>query len=174
MLSKVEQKQDSELFIQEFDEAQMLNAEGLQFAQEVGRKDYIFKGKALSAKIQFQLLKKRACPERRRRELIMRNGMEPLEEMLAETEDEVQKAELHYELYQLIVNNDELIAEGYNPESHCRPALELYRKLYEKTPKIKYKKRAEELVRATPVAASTPPEPDDEPEEELDLLDSIV
>ena len=69
-----------------------------------------------------------------------------------------QQATLHYELWQmlrqLIVNSEQLAVESDDEKlltihskllTHKSTALELYQKLYEKTPKFEYKKRIEEL-----------------------------
>ncbi len=42
--------------LERFDESKIFNDEALQITEEVGRKDIIFSGKVLSAKIDFQLI----------------------------------------------------------------------------------------------------------------------
>ncbi len=107
--------------LERFDEAQILNIEGLEIAEEIGNKEYIFKGKILSAKIDFALKKE--------------NAPKQLYEILKDTEDEIEITTLHYELWKM---NEK--------EEHYQSALEFYQRLYEKTPNIEYKNRIEELI----------------------------
>jgi class 3 adenylate cyclase/tetratricopeptide (TPR) repeat protein len=106
--------------LQRYEEAQVLTTEGLQIAEELGDKEYIFKSKVLSARIAFSLGNKDA-PRR-------------LEEMLQQTEDDMEVATLSYELWKM-THNDE----------HRQTALTLYHPLYATTPNIEYKTRMEEL-----------------------------
>ena len=46
--------------LQRYEEAQVLNAEGLRIAKNLGNKEYIFQGNVLSAKIDFALGSKEA------------------------------------------------------------------------------------------------------------------
>ena len=57
-----------------------------------------------------------------------------LQQMLLETDDDYEKATLHYELYKMNAK-----------EEYKQIALKLYKKLYKKTLNIEYKKRVEEL-----------------------------
>ncbi|MCP4400413.1 MAG: tetratricopeptide repeat protein [bacterium] len=108
--------------LERFDEARLVNVEGQQAAQEVGRQAKIFQSNVLSAKIDFVLDKQE-------------HAVTLLTEMLAQTKDNAQRAELHYELSQF----------GVEHENHRKEALRLYQKLYEKTPKVEWKKRIEKL-----------------------------
>ncbi len=74
-------------------------------------------------------------------ELKIKNGIEPLEQMLAGTEDQKEQANINYELQ---IMNDEL-GKPERADKHRQAALEMYQKLYEKTPKSEYKQRIEEL-----------------------------
>ncbi len=91
-----------------------------RIAEDIGDDEYIFKGKVLSVKIAFALGKEDA-PYR-------------LEEMLQQTEDDMEVATLHYELWKM-TRNDE----------HRQTALKLYQTLYKTTPNIDYKTRMEEM-----------------------------
>ncbi len=108
--------------MQRFDEARTLNAEGLQVAGEVGRQEKIFQSKLLSAKIDFSLDNRE-------------QALKQLSEMLAQTKDEAQRADVHYELLEF----------GVEQEEHRKEALRLYQMLYTKTPKFEWKKRIEKL-----------------------------
>ena len=107
---------------QRLGEAQTLNAEGLQIAREVGRKETIFQGELLSAKIDFALGHRE-------------KAVTLLSEMLIQTKNKAEQADLHYELYQC----------GVAREEHRKEVLRLYQELYTKTPKFEWKKRIEEL-----------------------------
>ena len=56
-------------------------------------------------------------------------------------------AAIHYELWRMLtqMSPTSKVDDISNPEEHRQKALELYQKLYEKTPNIAYKERAEEL-----------------------------
>ena len=72
-------------------------------------------------------------------------------DLLSQVDDEKEAAALNYELWKmkrLVTGHDGMIAE------HREKALILYRKLYEKTPNIEYKERAEELEKETGAALS--------------------
>jgi tetratricopeptide (TPR) repeat protein len=107
---------------QRFDEARVLSLEGLQIAGEVGRKETVFQGKVLLARIDFALGHQEKT-------------VTLLSRMLTQTENKVEKADLHYELHQC----------GVEREEHRKEALQLYQELYTKTPKFEWKKRIEEL-----------------------------
>ncbi|GAK56713.1 guanylate cyclase [Candidatus Vecturithrix granuli] len=113
-------KADVLFLLQRYEEAQALNTEGLRIAEEISRKECMLQGNVLSAKIDFALRKDEApcC----------------LEDMLQQTEDDVEVATLHYELWKMTHARD-----------HRQTALKLYRILYKTTPNIKYKIRMEEL-----------------------------
>ncbi len=106
--------------LQRYEEAQELNTEGSRMAEEVGDKEYMFKGKVLSVRIAFALGDE-DVPRR-------------LEEMLQQTQDEAEIAALHYELWQMT-----------HHEPHRQTALKIYQRLYETTPNIEYKTRMDEM-----------------------------
>jgi tetratricopeptide (TPR) repeat protein len=62
-------------------------------------------------------------------------GINMLRDLLKQAENERQTADIHYELFQFSVNAAE----------HRQKALALYQKLYEKTSRIQYKERINEL-----------------------------
>ncbi|MDI6740615.1 MAG: hypothetical protein QME74_09665, partial [Candidatus Edwardsbacteria bacterium] len=106
--------------LKEINEAKGLNDEALQIAKEIGRPDEIFNCKILNAKL-VGLNDKEA-------------GICELEAMLKEYNEDAQEAALRYELWKM---------NGW--EENKTAALGLYKKLYEKTPKMDYKKRIDEL-----------------------------
>jgi tetratricopeptide (TPR) repeat protein len=106
--------------LQQYAEAQVLNAEGLQIAKEIGSEEFILQGNVLSAKIDFTLDNEDA-PKR-------------LYHMLQQPQDDADSATLHYELWKMIHN-----------EEHRQTALDLYQTLYERTPNSGYKTRIEEM-----------------------------
>ena len=138
--------------LKQFEEAQSLNNEGLQFAKKIGNKEQLFAGKVLSAKIDFALGHQE-------------KAVAMLSEMLAGAEEKSEIATLHYELWQFKVET----------EAHHQTALKLYQELYEKTPNIEYKKRIDELSTAIP-----PDEPEDSDLDNLDdedyddMMDSFM
>jgi len=92
----------------------------LQIAKEVERQDTIFVCKMLQAKL-----------------LGLNNkeeGIKELADMLKEYSENEQVAALHYEIWKL-----------NGREEHRIQALDLYQKLFAKTPMIEYMKRTEEL-----------------------------
>ncbi|OQY27833.1 MAG: hypothetical protein B6244_09265 [Candidatus Cloacimonetes bacterium 4572_55] len=115
-----------------YDEARSLNDEGLALAEEIGIKDQAFKARILALKIKMGAMNYD--------EFTVKNCVESLEKTLADTKDHTEMAALHYELR---IMNDELRIKS---EWHRRMALELYEKLWEKTPKFEYKKRIENLA----------------------------
>ncbi|MCC7431237.1 sigma 54-interacting transcriptional regulator [bacterium] len=110
-------------YLKDFSQAEIFALEGLNFANEIQNHEQIFKGKVLLAKIYF------AKGDKKQAEKELTN-------LLEKTENETEKAELHYELWQLTKN-----------EEHSRKAFSLYKKLYEKTPNIEFKNRFTELDR---------------------------
>ena len=94
----------------------------------------IFEGKVLQAKIDFQLANTKM--------LRLTRGITPLEKMLTDAQNEYQQAVLNYELGLM---SNELMRRD-QAKKHWRDALELYQKLYEKTPSFEYKQRIEELL----------------------------
>ncbi|OQY27230.1 MAG: hypothetical protein B6244_11215 [Candidatus Cloacimonetes bacterium 4572_55] len=114
--------------IQKYDEARLLGSEGSRLAEEVGNKEYVFKGKMLVAKIDF------ALGDREK-------AMAILSDMLAKTEQKNDIADLNYELR---MRNEELGKSDLSEENR-RTALLLYRELYEKAPKFVYRNRISEL-----------------------------
>jgi tetratricopeptide (TPR) repeat protein len=127
------------LFEQEkFSEAWEFADKCVKVSTEISKPDTRFNGKVLQAKIDFAMGEQV-------------QGITMLLEMLAEATDESQKATLHYELWKMC--RGESCARpmaGTRPaattDEHRQKALELYQKLYEKTPKVEYKQRIEELL----------------------------
>jgi len=161
--------------LQEFDKARLLNAEGLKSAEEIGRQTLIFLGKILAAKIEFQTVNGV--------ELKIMNGVEPLAEMLAETEDESEKADLLYELWRMKRDLDMPcpVEEPVEPDiaslsaaKHRQDALKLYQKLYNETPNIVFKNRIDELEQAAQPAIPQTENSDGPPEDIEDALDSFI
>jgi tetratricopeptide (TPR) repeat protein len=113
---------------QRFDQARTLSVEGLAIAQEIGRKEQVFQGNLLVAKINFVLGQRG-------------KAVALLSEMLAQTDKNVEQADVHYELYHWNVD----------PEEHRKQALTLYQGLYSKTPKSVWKKRITELESAVDI-----------------------
>lgn len=111
--------------VQHYAEAQVLNQEGLRIAKDIGRKNYIFQGKILSAKIDFASGKQDApcC----------------LEAMLQQTSDDEELAALHYELWKMT-----------RRENNRETALKFYQLLYKNTPQIDYKTRIEDMLKNSP------------------------
>ncbi len=108
---------------QQFEQARVLNVEALQIATDVKQQEPIFLAKVLAAKLDFAL----GLPA---------VAIQTITNMLEQTTEDAEKATLHYELLQL----------GTSSDSHRRQALELYQKLYAKTPKIDYRNRIDELI----------------------------
>ncbi|KAA3600889.1 MAG: tetratricopeptide repeat protein [Calditrichaeota bacterium] len=108
-------------FLKNLSEAKKIISEGLEIAKEIGKKDDIFKGKLLSSKIDFALGDKENPPKQ-------------LLEILTETKDKVEIADLNYELWKMTSDRK------YKIE-----ALNLYQRLYSKTQKDYFKKYIEEL-----------------------------
>ncbi len=119
-------------FLKRFNVSEIINEEGLNIANEIGRKDITFKGKVLSAKIDFVLAKD---------DTSQNNAISKLKEMLSKAEDNEHKAALNYELE---IMNKELKRDTISNQ-HKKEALRLYKKLYKKTPNIEYKNRVKEL-----------------------------
>ncbi|MBN2379287.1 tetratricopeptide repeat protein [candidate division WOR-3 bacterium] len=98
------------------------NNEALNLANEVKRDDIIFRGRVLGAKVLAGSDKK--------------GGVAILENMMMNTEEDSQVAELYYELFKATDNN-----------AYRMNALDLYREIYRKTPNVEYKRRVDELER---------------------------
>ena len=113
-------KADLYYLLQKYDEANLLNNESLKLAEELNKQGTIFNRKVLKAKIKSIKDKTGAISE--------------LEKMLKIEKENEEKAILHYELFKLT-----------KEEEHRRIAIDIYQKLYEKTPSIEYKERIEEL-----------------------------
>ncbi|MEW6686774.1 MAG: hypothetical protein AB1393_11310 [Candidatus Edwardsbacteria bacterium] len=116
-------KADLCFILQRIEEAEALNNEALEMAEKVKRQEIIFESKILRTKIIAQ------------KDIVL--AREQLKDMLKESKEETQLASLHYELFKLTGEQ----------ESKTK-ALELYLRLYEKTPNIQYKERIEELEQA--------------------------
>ena len=114
-------------------DAKFVNNEALNIALEINRSDVVFNCKILSLKIYFKTIEKQ--------ELKIKNCIQPLEEMLKEEKQEENIATLHYELAKM---NHELKRKEI-AEKQKEIAIDLYKKLYKKTPKYEFKKNIEEL-----------------------------
>lgn len=130
--------------LEQYDAAHCLNVEAGQVARKLNRSDLLF---------ETELLHIRLLSYKNRSQAI-----QILSRRINTTTNEAQLCRLHDELWQmyhqLIVNSEQLIFEKDSEElltihskllNHKKAALELYQKLYEKTPKFEYQKRIEEL-----------------------------
>ena len=113
--------------------ARACNAEGLQYAEDIGNKSQIFAGRAQKAKIDFALGHKE-------------KAVELLINMLIETANEDEMAELHFELWKMNQTFGGFSRLSDSKDNHHTVALKLYNKLYAKTPNIEYKNRIDELT----------------------------
>jgi tetratricopeptide (TPR) repeat protein len=116
-----------------YEESYRINEECLKIAEEMKDEGYIYKCKVREAKIAFKTINNK--------ELQITNCIEPLEKILKETKHKERIAALNYEL---AIMNNELNREKI-ADRHKEKALELYKKLYKKTPNIEYKNIIEEL-----------------------------
>jgi tetratricopeptide (TPR) repeat protein len=107
----------------EYQEAGELCRESLEISRAISRQDAIFKCRLLQAKL--AAVKDRA------------EGVRLIRELLAGSGQPDQQAVINYELFKL------------TQDGQCRKAaLELYARLYEKTPDIDHKRKMEELERS--------------------------
>jgi tetratricopeptide (TPR) repeat protein len=109
--------------LEKYHEAKALTEEGLALAKMTGYDDYRFWGKIVSAKIDV------AFGEA--------DALTPLYDMLEAISVDKLRAILHYELWKL--------ETGERKKRHGEAALNLYRKLYEKTSNIRILRKIEEL-----------------------------
>lgn len=135
LITWLAQKAECLLKLHQYEAAMTCAAESIELSQQLSKADTLFNGKILLARIHFRL-----SPAER--EQIIAS----LEQMLGETDpstfqEQEQQAALNYELRML---NDELERID-KAEEHRQAALELYQKLYEKTPRFEYKNRIAEL-----------------------------
>jgi serine/threonine protein kinase/tetratricopeptide (TPR) repeat protein len=119
------------LSLDRVEEARVSHQEGISAAESVRRKEYVFKARVLEAGIEY------ASALGAQREVLAR-----LEVLLAQSADPEEQADLHYAAWQMPVLGP---AGTARREEHRRKALTLYRKLYEKTPKIEFRNRIEAL-----------------------------
>lgn len=101
-------------------EAKNLNDEAMQMAEEMQLNDILFQCEVLKSRILFE--------EDRN------SAIEKLKNLLNDNSDEVKRATLHYELFQMT-----------GDDFHKNKALNIYQKLYEKSPNIDYRDMVEEL-----------------------------
>jgi len=113
------------LELKQFFEAKKLVANCIKLSTELSKPDTLFSSNVLLAKIDFAL----GHHEK---------AVTMLTEMLANTEDKSEIADLNYELWEM--------ETGERKRERGEKALKLYRELYEKTLKFEYKKRIEELT----------------------------
>jgi len=119
--------------IDNYGKANEINEECLKISEEMKDEDDIFKSKVLKVNIAFKTINNK--------ELQITNCIEPLEKILEETKDEERIAKLNYEL--ALMNNE--LNRKPNAGKHKKTGLELYKKLYKKTPNIEFKNKFEEL-----------------------------
>jgi serine/threonine protein kinase/tetratricopeptide (TPR) repeat protein len=119
--------------MKEYGKANEINEECLKISEEMKDEKNIFGCKVREAKIKFKTVKNYT--------LRIKNCIESLEKILEETKDEKRIANLNYEL---AIMNNELNREK-NADRHKMKAIDIYKKLYEKTPKIEYKNKIEDL-----------------------------
>ena len=117
--------------IKEYIKAKEINEKCYNTAKEVENKEYIFSSNILKEKIEFKL------SENSQDKKIQ--NINNLKNMLKDEKEEKNIALLNYEL---AIMNDELKMDN---SKYKKVAIEIYKKLYEKTPNIKYKNKFEEL-----------------------------
>jgi len=115
--------------MRKYEEANRINEECLKISEEMKDEEHIFNCKVREAKIEFKTINNE--------ELQITKCVEPLEKILEETKDEKQIAELNYEL--AIMNHELEITQKF--KKHKKVSIELFKKLYKKTPKIEYKNK---------------------------------
>ncbi|MCD4653829.1 sigma 54-interacting transcriptional regulator, partial [bacterium] len=117
-------------FLKRFREAEILIKESRSITEEIKNPQLSFNVSILSSKIKYVLYDKK-------------KSIATLENLLSQTEDEIKIAVLNYELWKMKRLEEKTSAEAID---HGEKALEIYRTLYQKTPNIEYKERAEELT----------------------------
>ncbi|MCP4710020.1 MAG: tetratricopeptide repeat protein [Planctomycetes bacterium] len=132
--------------LNDYHEARLWNMEGLEIAREIKRKDMIFQGNLLSAKINFAL-------NLQSQEF----GLAPdpdndpiaiLTALLNKTDNALEKAEenaeIYYELAKMHNQKEDELSQPL--AAQCKnDALRIYRELFEKIHRFEYKRRIEEL-----------------------------
>lgn len=114
-------KAETLCYLNRFEEANVLNEEGLACAKELNVQSQIFNGKFLAEKIEFALGDKTAINR--------------LEKFSQEIKEESQLASVFYELWKMT-----------EAAEYREKALQLYKKFYEQTPNVRLKKKMEELT----------------------------
>ncbi len=107
-------------------EAREHAAESVRISGEISKSNTLFAGRVLLARI--------TAAEGNSAE-----GVETLRSMLADVDDDIERAELHYRMWKL----------GANDADHRAEALRLYEPLYAATPKHEYHQRIGELDTVT-------------------------
>jgi len=120
LCSYLSNKADLCFMLRRMAEAETLVQEALVMAEEIGEQSDIFKCRILSAQIGANRDKAAS--------------IQMLEQLLQESEEEWQEAELHYELFKLTAG-----------AVHRAEALRLYRALWESSPSAEYRKCISEL-----------------------------
>ena len=115
--------------IQKYNEAKTLIEEGLKIAEEVERQDCLFFGRVILHKIEFLTGNKK-------------NAIENLKKMLLKSENEGEIAEVNFEIYTLLKDNNN---NKEDLEKYRKSSLSLYEKLYSETPRIEYKNQIKKL-----------------------------
>ncbi len=106
--------------------------DGLLIAEEAGRKDVLFQGRILSAKINFASGNKQ-------------EALNQLIQMLEHTKKEYECAVLNFEIWQMITKFDRFESENLDIESCRSTALQLFQDLYKRFPDIEYKRNIKML-----------------------------
>ena len=109
--------------LKRYKEAQEAIKEGLQIALTINRKEYIFQGRLVDARLAL------ASGD-------LKAGRAQLQALLTDAHKEEERAMVHYRLGQI-------------PEqaalAHKQTALKVYRELFKRTPKAEYRRRIHEL-----------------------------
>ncbi len=128
------EKADLLYLLRQYEDARTWNKNGLQLAEQLQKKELIFKGRVLAAKIDF------AQGQRE-------SAIADLQTMLTAATDPEEQADLHYELWRMkkdLTGLEDLL--GLTAAEHRTEALRLFQELVAQAPKWVYKKRIEELT----------------------------
>jgi len=111
-----------------YQQATQLNDEGLQLAQMVRRREYVFKGRLLRSRL--KLAAGINLPIEDKNEIVAE-----LRQLVADTNTKEEVAEIYYDLWK-ITNNPEDGLKAYT----------LYKKLYETVPKERFREKIQEFL----------------------------
>jgi tetratricopeptide (TPR) repeat protein/class 3 adenylate cyclase len=125
-----------------FAEALSLSEKSRFIAEAVGRQSTIFDARVLGVTSEI-----RRSVQTRSPGFDPSEGLRLLEAMLAEAENDVQQASLHYELWKMqeIISKTTMVSYADIAENHKQKALALYENLWKKSLDIDYEKRVQEL-----------------------------